>query len=480
MEWRLFDGVPDADVRAVLSLARRRTFRRGEVVFHRGDAADSVHLISKGRFDVSIGTALGDVIALAIRGPGDTFGELALLTGEERTATVTALEPGETLVVRASELRRLAQQHHALDEVLVRLLAEQVQRLSELLVEAYTVDADERVVRRLLELVRVYGGRPPVTVPLRQEDLAALAGSSRATVNRVLRRAERDGLVELHRGRTLVLDPEALRRRTGLGGGSAQLFVLFGPADAGRPVSVGGVAMSGPRFACLTLSPGSVALRLSVPVWTPALGVALTWPGFTFAGLLFGLDTGCTRAAARPFPRAPACDTTAARSLPCNLAFGAERTPSALPGIRRGVASADAEAAFARATAEARGVGATTGARVSARSCTCLTPSYETPPATPTAATTAAAFSARPPPSASPPGAGRSCAAARGTCSEPDHGDRGACGRTGRPFPEGEREWQRQHRQASQRAPVPPRARLEPRARRALAQVGLEPAAFLA
>jgi CRP-like cAMP-binding protein len=215
MKWRLFEGVPDEDVRAVLALARRRTFRRGEVVFHRGDPADSVHLIAKGRFDVCIGTALGDVVALAIRAPGDTFGELALLTGEERTATVAAIEPGETLVVRAAELRRLAKRHPALDEALVRLLAEQVQRLSELLVEAYTVDAEMRVVRRLLELVPVYGGRPPVTIPLRQEDLASLAGTSRATVNRVLRRAERDGLVELHRGRTLVLDPEALRRRTG-------------------------------------------------------------------------------------------------------------------------------------------------------------------------------------------------------------------------------------------------------------------------
>lgn len=98
MQWRLFEGMPEAEVRVVLSLARRRTFRRGEVVVHRGDPADSVHLISKGRFDVCIGTALGDVVALAIRGPGETFGELALLTGEERTATVTSLEPGETLV----------------------------------------------------------------------------------------------------------------------------------------------------------------------------------------------------------------------------------------------------------------------------------------------------------------------------------------------------------------------------------------------
>jgi CRP-like cAMP-binding protein len=220
MEWGLFEGVPEADVRAVLSLARRRTFRRGEVVFHRGDPADAVHLVSKGRFDVSIVSPLGDVVALAIRGPGETFGELALLTDDERTATVTALEPGETLVVRGAELRRLAQRHAALDEVLIRLLAVQVQRLSELLVEAYTVEADERVLRRLLELARVYGSEPPVVVPLRQEDLAALAGTSRATVNRVLRRAERDGLVALARGRTTVLDADGLRRRAGWGAGA--------------------------------------------------------------------------------------------------------------------------------------------------------------------------------------------------------------------------------------------------------------------
>jgi CRP/FNR family transcriptional regulator, cyclic AMP receptor protein len=217
MQWRLLEGVPEADVRAALSLARRRTFRRGEVVFHRGDPADAVHLIVKGRYNVSIGTALGEVIALAIRGPGEAFGELALLTDAERTATVTALEPGETLVVRAAELRRLAERHPALDEVLVRLLAEQVRRLSELLVEAYTVDSEVRVMRRLLELADVYGGgASPVTVPLRQEEIAALAGTSRATVNRVLRRAEHDGLIELRRGRTVVLDPVALRRRARL------------------------------------------------------------------------------------------------------------------------------------------------------------------------------------------------------------------------------------------------------------------------
>src|SRR5262245_15777415 len=132
MQWRIFSGIPDEDVRAVLALSRRSTYKRGEVVFHRYDPADSVHLVTKGRFDVRVATQHGDEVALAIRGPGETFGELAVVgDAAERSATVTALEPGETLVVRGAELRRLAQRHPTLDEVLVRLLAERVAFLSE-------------------------------------------------------------------------------------------------------------------------------------------------------------------------------------------------------------------------------------------------------------------------------------------------------------------------------------------------------------
>ena len=222
MEWRLFEGIAGEDVRAVLALARRSTYRRGEVVFHHHDPADAVHLVVKGRFDVRITTTHGDVVALAIRGPGETFGELAVVTGTERSATVSALEPGETLVLRGSELRRLAHDHATVGEVLVRMLAEHVALLSERLVEAYTVDAEARVARRVLELGRVYGGSPPVTIPLIQEEIAALAGASRATVNRVLREAEDRGVVRLSRGKTTLLDEGGMARLARLRGSDAR------------------------------------------------------------------------------------------------------------------------------------------------------------------------------------------------------------------------------------------------------------------
>lgn len=215
MEWRLLADVPPEDVRELLTIARRRTFSRGEVVFHRGDPADSLQLIVKGRFAVRITTPLGDTALIAVHGPGDAFGELALVSDAAvRSATVSALEAGETRSVYRDDFARLQSRHPAVNGILVHLLAEQLRRANERIVEAHYVDADTRVRRRLLDLSRVYGGQGSATVPLTQEALAEMAGTSRATVNRVLREEERSGTLELRRGQTLILDEAGLSRRT--------------------------------------------------------------------------------------------------------------------------------------------------------------------------------------------------------------------------------------------------------------------------
>jgi CRP/FNR family transcriptional regulator, cyclic AMP receptor protein len=212
MEWQLFADVPAEDVRRLLAIARRRTFDRGEVVFHRDDPANALHLIVGGRFAVGITTPVGETAMLAVRGPGDAFGELALVSGAEtvRSATVSALEAGETRSVLRDDFARLRREHPGVNAVLAAILAERVRQLSERLTEAYYLSADVRVLRRLAELAELYGA----TVSLRQEALGELAGTSRATVNRVLREQQELGTIELSRSKTVVLDVERLKRRS--------------------------------------------------------------------------------------------------------------------------------------------------------------------------------------------------------------------------------------------------------------------------
>ena len=95
-------------------------------------------------------------------------------------------------------------------DVLLTLLADKVARYTGRLIEAQFLPAELRVLRRVLELVDVYGDD---VIPVTQEDLAALAGTSRGTVNRVLRDEEARGSLILRRGRTIVIDRASIEER---------------------------------------------------------------------------------------------------------------------------------------------------------------------------------------------------------------------------------------------------------------------------
>ena len=216
MRWEIFDGVPAEDLQRVLELARRRTFRRGEVVFHQEDPADSLHLVVQGRFWIARRTATGEDALLAICGRGDVFGELALVSGRERSATVSALEEGETLCVYRADFEELRTRHASIDRVLVTLLARQLQRMNELLTEAYYETARRRVLRRLLELGRAVDDTGAQEIRITQDQLGALAGASRATVASVLAAERAHGTIEVKRGVTVIHDRIAVARRAGL------------------------------------------------------------------------------------------------------------------------------------------------------------------------------------------------------------------------------------------------------------------------
>jgi CRP-like cAMP-binding protein len=155
---------------------------------------------------------------LNVIGPADWFGELSLLGdgAPTRTATVVALETATTRALTATACADLRQRHPAIGELLLALLSRRVEELSSRLVEVMYESLDRRVYRSLQRLVRIYGDDDPtrpVTVRITQEQLAGLVGSTRSSVNEVLQKLARLGVVELSRGRILVHQPGELVRR---------------------------------------------------------------------------------------------------------------------------------------------------------------------------------------------------------------------------------------------------------------------------
>ena len=217
VEWPLLTNLTADERNAFLGIARRRVFERGDIVFHRHDPADALHLIRRGRFAVRIVTPLGYTATLATLVGGETFGELALLGERRRTASVVALERGETLCVHQPAFAALCRRHPTVTDALARALGARIDQLSAQLVEALYVPAERRVLRRVADLATAYrAGDGVVEVPLTQEEVGGLAGAARGTVNRVLKDAEARGEVRVRRGGVLVLDQDAIRRRGGL------------------------------------------------------------------------------------------------------------------------------------------------------------------------------------------------------------------------------------------------------------------------
>ena len=215
MEWPILQDLCEADQAHVLAAAVHRRFARDDTLVRQGESGTAFHLLSSGRVAVRVTTLAGEVVTLSVLGPGDFFGEQALLGPQhQRTASVVALEPVETLSMDSTTFDHLRRAHPSVERFLVEALAAQVRRLTAHLVEALYVPAEQRTLRRLLELLRQYrSSGNSWTVPITQQDLAAMAGTSRPTVNRVLRGMEEAGVLRLGRGRIEVLDVVALRHR---------------------------------------------------------------------------------------------------------------------------------------------------------------------------------------------------------------------------------------------------------------------------
>jgi CRP-like cAMP-binding protein len=207
----LFDGIEEDRARALLATARRRRYRRGDSVFHEGDPGDSVHLIDKGFVAVRVTTPSGDVATLRILRAGQHFGDLAGLGNGRRSATIAALDKVETLEISIAKLNEFAEQHRSVDRAITRMLANQVRSLSNSLLEAMYLPVPRRLARRLLELHEIYGAE----IPLTQDDLAGLSGTTRQSVNQLLSEWRDAGAIDLGRSRITVLDTARLARSAG-------------------------------------------------------------------------------------------------------------------------------------------------------------------------------------------------------------------------------------------------------------------------
>jgi len=210
----LFSELSREELERISRVSVARSFPAGVRVFHEGDHSDACYLVRKGDLRVTREHPDGRAIALATLGPGDIFGELAMLDGEARSASVETLSDSELLALPAADVRRLLADHPGISVKLIAALTRRLRETNERVARQSFQTVPSRVAGVLTQLIAEESastGRQRITIRMTQADLAQLAGTSRESVSRFLATLERAGVVSVGRGRVTVVEPRRLR-----------------------------------------------------------------------------------------------------------------------------------------------------------------------------------------------------------------------------------------------------------------------------
>jgi CRP/FNR family transcriptional regulator, cyclic AMP receptor protein len=215
----LFQGLSPEQLEKVAALAQVRAYAAREVVVSQGEPARSLFAIVGGRLKVASCGPDGRDTVLGIMAEGEIFGEVALLDGGTRSATCTAVEPCELLMIDRVQFLELLETAPGISIKLLDVLARRLRRLSQRSEDAAFLDVPSRLARSLLDLASRFGEKVgphsrgiSITLKLSQQELGDLVGATRESVNKHLNDWTRQGFLNLQGGRMVISDIESVRR----------------------------------------------------------------------------------------------------------------------------------------------------------------------------------------------------------------------------------------------------------------------------
>lgn len=210
----LLEGLSEEELGRLSRLARTRVYKPREVIVRKGDAAEEVFVLLRGRAKVGAPGAQGADATMNLMGRGEVFGEIAILDGQPRSATVTALEECEIAVVDKPAFNSVLASSPSIAVKLLGVLAGRVRELTTRIEDRAFLDVSARLAKELLRLAKNHGSASGaaarIELRLSQQELGDLIGATRESVNKQLREWTRTGIVKQERDRIEILDIDAL------------------------------------------------------------------------------------------------------------------------------------------------------------------------------------------------------------------------------------------------------------------------------
>jgi CRP/FNR family cyclic AMP-dependent transcriptional regulator len=215
----LFSGFSVKQLEAAARVARTKTLERREELFHKGDVGGQVYVVASGKLKVLTTSVEGDDVVFSILGPGEVFGEVALLGATPRTATVRAIESCRLIAIDRRDFLSLLKANPEISVKLLSVLAMRLKRVSELVEDTLFLNLPLRLAKKLLSLSRIYGDKAAdgirIDLKLSQEEWGDLVGTTRESVNKQVRKWTDAGIVRVDDGYLVILKPVELEKLAG-------------------------------------------------------------------------------------------------------------------------------------------------------------------------------------------------------------------------------------------------------------------------
>jgi CRP/FNR family transcriptional regulator, cyclic AMP receptor protein len=196
----MFADLGADELQRISGLCHTEQLGVGEMLFQKGDPGDALYGVRRGQIRIETGASDGSRLTLNFMGPGELFGEVAVLDGQSRTADAMAGEPSELFVLRRADFLAFLEREPRVAIKIIQLLCQRIRWQSERMEESVLQPLPIRLARRLCALADDFGSE----VHISQEQLGIFVGAARESVNRQLQLWRKDGILDLQRGRILL------------------------------------------------------------------------------------------------------------------------------------------------------------------------------------------------------------------------------------------------------------------------------------
>ncbi len=211
----IFSDLPEETIEKISQVGFRRTYKKDSIILMEDEVGGALFIIVNGKVKVTRTSNDGREVILNILTESDIFGEMALLDGQTRSATVSALENSELFIIQRNQFLEFLKEHPEISIALMQELSKRL-RSADMQIKSLSLkDAEGKVATVILQLANDIGKIRQGIVEIEklplQQDLANMAGTSRETISRTLHSFVKKGLIELEGSKLRIFNYEKFK-----------------------------------------------------------------------------------------------------------------------------------------------------------------------------------------------------------------------------------------------------------------------------